>query len=163
MSAATNWQAKYTPAQIEALRAHQSRQARMVPYKRPVVVERPIVAPLPVPQPPKVDAYKAAIERAAKLWPKTDYESKTIKRVKRAIRLLLLIHKMDAGLVLGGSRKHHIVKVRHQCIWLVYKHTKWSLTAIGHYFGGLDHTTILHALAKIRDAKPHRIYKRRDR
>jgi chromosomal replication initiator protein len=34
-------------------------------------------------------------------------------------------------------------------MWLARKHTRYSLEEIGGYFGGRDHTTVLHAVRNI--------------
>ena len=49
------------------------------------------------------------------------------------------------------SRRRHrsIVLPRHVCMWLARKHTRFSLEEIGGYFGGRDHTTVIHAVDSI--------------
>ena len=49
------------------------------------------------------------------------------------------------------SRRRHrsIVLPRHVCMWLARKHTRFSLEEIGGYFGGRDHTTVIHAVCSI--------------
>jgi chromosomal replication initiator protein len=38
-------------------------------------------------------------------------------------------------------------------MWLARKHTRYSLEEIGGYFGGRDHTTVLHAVRNIATRK----------
>ena len=34
-------------------------------------------------------------------------------------------------------------------MWLARKHTRFSLEEIGGYFGGRDHTTVMHAIKSV--------------
>jgi chromosomal replication initiator protein len=49
------------------------------------------------------------------------------------------------------SKKRHksIAFPRQVCMYLARKHTRYSLEEIGGYFGGRDHTTVLHAVRTI--------------
>lgn len=55
---------------------------------------------------------------------------------------------------LMSKRRHKSVALPRQvCMWLARKHTRYSLEEIGGYFGGRDHTTVLHAEKKIESAR----------
>src|SRR5450432_898109 len=49
------------------------------------------------------------------------------------------------------SKKRHksIAFPRQVCMWLARKHTRYSLEEIGGYFGGRDHTTVMHAVRTV--------------
>ena len=48
---------------------------------------------------------------------------------------------------LQSKRRHKsITAPRHACMWLARRHTRFSLEEIGGYFGGRDHTTVMHAI-----------------
>jgi chromosomal replication initiator protein len=49
------------------------------------------------------------------------------------------------------SKKRHksIAFPRQMCMFLARRHTRYSLEEIGGYFGGRDHTTVLHAVRTI--------------
>ena len=49
------------------------------------------------------------------------------------------------------SKKRHksISFPRQVCMFLARRHTRYSLEEIGGYFGGRDHTTVLHAVRTI--------------
>ena len=48
---------------------------------------------------------------------------------------------------LQSKRRHKSVTVPRQvCMWLARRHTRFSLEEIGGYFGGRDHTTVMHAI-----------------
>jgi len=59
---------------------------------------------------------------------------------------------------LMSKRRHKSVALPRQvCMWLARKYTRYSLEEIGGYFGGRDHTTVLHAIRTIgsrRDQDP---------
>jgi chromosomal replication initiator protein len=38
-------------------------------------------------------------------------------------------------------------------MWLVRRHTRFSLEEIGGHFGGRDHTTVLHAIRTIEERR----------
>jgi chromosomal replication initiator protein len=57
------------------------------------------------------------------------------------------------------SKKRHksIAFPRQMCMFLARRHTRYSLEEIGGYFGGRDHTTVLHAVRTVdADAKADR-------
>jgi chromosomal replication initiator protein len=51
---------------------------------------------------------------------------------------------------LMSKRRHKSVTLPRQvCMWLARKHTRFSLEEIGGYFGGRDHTTVMHAVRTV--------------
>lgn len=52
------------------------------------------------------------------------------------------------------SRRRHksVTEPRQVCMWLARKRTRFSLEEIGGYFGGRDHTTVMHSIRTV-DAK----------
>ena len=58
---------------------------------------------------------------------------------------------------LQSKRRHKsITGPRQVCMWLARKRTRFSLEEIGGYFGGRDHTTVMHADRKIRQLMAER-------
>lgn len=51
----------------------------------------------------------------------------------------------------GKSRKKELVMARQTAMHLIKKYTTHSLKTIGAYFGGRDHTTVIHAVEVIDD------------
>ena len=49
------------------------------------------------------------------------------------------------------SKKRHksIAFPRQVCMYLAHRHTRYSLEEIGGYFGGRDHTTVMHAVRTV--------------
>lgn len=56
---------------------------------------------------------------------------------------------LDPADLRGPTRTAHIVRSRHIAMYLARQLTDFSLPTIGNYFGGRDHTTVLHASRKI--------------
>ncbi|MDB5296389.1 MAG: dnaA 2 [Phycisphaerales bacterium] len=51
---------------------------------------------------------------------------------------------------LQGKRRHKSIAFPRQvCMYLARRHTRFSLEEVGGYFGGRDHTTVLHAVRTI--------------
>lgn len=49
-----------------------------------------------------------------------------------------------------SKRRHKSIALPRQVgMWLARKHTRYSLEEIGSYFGGRDHTTVMHAIRMI--------------
>jgi chromosomal replication initiator protein len=51
--------------------------------------------------------------------------------------------------LLSKRRHKSIALPRQVCMWLARRHTRYSLEEIGGYFGGRDHTTVMHAIRAI--------------
>ncbi|MCE2881752.1 MAG: chromosomal replication initiator protein DnaA [Planctomycetaceae bacterium] len=51
--------------------------------------------------------------------------------------------------LLSKRRHKSIAMPRQVCMYLARKHTRFSLEEIGGYFGGRDHTTVMHAVRTI--------------
>ena len=53
---------------------------------------------------------------------------------------------------LQSKRRHKsIAGPRQVCMWLARKRTRFSLEEIGGYFGGRDHTTVMHSVKTVED------------
>ena len=51
--------------------------------------------------------------------------------------------------LLSKRRNKSIARPRQIGMWLARKHTRYSLEEIGSYFGGRDHTTVMHAIKAV--------------
>ena len=63
----------------------------------------------------------------------------------------------------SSSRKQLVVRGRSLAMYIARQATSKSLTDIGKYFGGRDHSTVLHSIRKIEsslqdDADLHRVF-----
>jgi chromosomal replication initiator protein len=55
---------------------------------------------------------------------------------------------------LQSKRRHRSITLpRQMCMYLARKHTRHSLVEIGGFFGGRDHTTVMHAVQTIEDRR----------
>ncbi len=44
----------------------------------------------------------------------------------------------------GPQRAQEIAHPRQEAMWLMYETGRWSNKQIGNFFGGKDHTTVIH-------------------
>ncbi|MEX2216684.1 MAG: chromosomal replication initiator protein DnaA [Phycisphaeraceae bacterium] len=52
-------------------------------------------------------------------------------------------------------RQKSIAEPRQVCMWLARKRTRFSLQEIGAYFGGRDHTTVMHSIRTVDERNGH--------
>jgi chromosomal replication initiator protein len=75
------------------------------------------------------------------------------KKPPRPIKIISLVAKdfeyRNKDLV-GKSRKAELVKARHIAMYLLREELGTQLVKVGELFGGRDHTTVMHAVEKIR-------------
>ena len=64
-------------------------------------------------------------------------------------------YNIRIGDLQGKRRSRSIAFPRQICMYLARELTPLSLGEIGGYFGGRDHTTVLHAIRTIRDQQEH--------
>ena len=62
-------------------------------------------------------------------------------------------YRVTVSDILSKRRSRTLVRPRHVAIYLAKELTNYSLPEIGKSFGDRDHTTVLHAYRKIREAK----------
>ena len=62
-------------------------------------------------------------------------------------------YRVTVSDMLSKGRSRTVVRPRHVAIFLAKELTNYSLPEIGKSFGGRDHTTVLHAYRKIREAR----------
>jgi transposase len=68
-------------------------------------------------------------------------------------------HKLELADVYGPSRQAVHVAARHEAMAAIKKACpRWGLKKIGHFFGGKDHTTVLHAIRQFAKGKSPRSY-----
>jgi chromosomal replication initiator protein len=52
---------------------------------------------------------------------------------------------LQQSLIISRGRKGHIVEARQMAMYFIRKYTRLSLKQTGLEFGGLDHSTVIHA------------------
>jgi len=60
-------------------------------------------------------------------------------------------YHLDQNMLPDRTRKQHIVKARQLAMYFSRKLTDKSLSSIGDYFGGRDHSTVVHAINTVED------------
>ena len=55
--------------------------------------------------------------------------------------------------LLSKRRHKSIALPRQVCMWLARRYTRYSLQEIGGYFGGRDHTTVMHAVSAVNNKR----------
>ena len=76
--------------------------------------------------------------------------------IEDVVKKVSEIRNVPMKLIVGPSRRKEIVKTRHLAIYLCRELTNNTLTSIGLFFGGRDHTTVIHACAQV-----EKIYKKK--
>ncbi len=69
--------------------------------------------------------------------------------IQSIVEVVTGYYSLKLSELLGKRRHRSIVVPRQICMWLARKHTRFSLQEIGGYFGGRDHTTVMHAVSSI--------------
>jgi chromosomal replication initiator protein len=73
----------------------------------------------------------------------------TLERIARQVSSHF---RVDARQLKSQRRAHHVLLPRQVSMYLARKLTDLSLDEIGTYFGGRDHSTVLHACRKVEQA-----------
>lgn len=71
--------------------------------------------------------------------------------IRNVIKVVCDYYDLSRDEILSRRRSLYIVRPRQIAIYLARKLTKSSLPEIGNKFGGLDHTTCLHATRKVEE------------
>lgn len=58
------------------------------------------------------------------------------------------MHGVTVADQIGPSRIATIARARHHAMWRMYQEPHLSLTMIGRYLGGRDHTTVLYGIRR---------------
>jgi chromosomal replication initiator protein len=72
--------------------------------------------------------------------------STTRPSIQEIVELVTSYYGIKLSELLSKRRHRSIVLPRQVCMWLARRHTRYSLAEIGGYFGGRDHTTVMHAI-----------------
>lgn len=100
-------------------------------------------------------AMKRERTRRIRLGILTDYR-KSVERPQRLVGILSEVAKTSIVEIKGKCRERPIVHIRHIACWLLHKHCTTAdgnsigYPRIGRFMGGRDHTTILHAVRRVK-------------
>ena len=76
----------------------------------------------------------------------TDFARVTVPRIMQTVTRFYGVKTTE---VCSKRRHKSITQPRQVCMYLIRKHTDYSLKEIGNYFGGRDHTTVMHAIKTV--------------
>jgi chromosomal replication initiator protein len=65
------------------------------------------------------------------------------------VTILSELYAVPIASIRGPRRNRPVIDIRHIAIYLARTHTSHSLPAIGRFFGGRHHTSIMHSISKI--------------
>lgn len=89
---------------------------------------------------------KSAVEALAQIFTPVS-DTYTFEEIIRAVCLHFPGVTLDD--LKGKTRAKEIVLPRQVCMYLIREFTQAPLLEIGNYFGGRDHSTVLHAIQKV--------------
>jgi chromosomal replication initiator protein len=98
-------------------------------------------------QPINLDLAKQAL---SDISPTSGASQPTIQMIIEEVSRFFDVKLTD---LLSKRRHKSIALPRQVCMWLARKHTRYSLEEIGGYFGGRDHTTVMHAIKTINEKR----------
>ncbi len=78
--------------------------------------------------------------------PSSETRTLSVESIKRVVANF---YGITVDEMIGKRRDRHIVFPRQVAMFIIREETASSLPAIGHAFGGRDHTTVLHSYEKI--------------
>ncbi len=73
---------------------------------------------------------------------------------ERILAAVASYYGLEPSVLTGKSRKREAAQARHVAMYLLRKHLRLPLKAIGQLFGGRDHTTVLHACEAVERELP---------
>lgn len=76
-------------------------------------------------------------------------DKKEIITIDSIVDAVVDYYKVDISSLVGKKKNKEIVEPRMVCMYLICEFLTVPLVAIGQYFGGRDHTTVIHARDKI--------------
>lgn len=62
------------------------------------------------------------------------------------------VHGVTLAELSSPNRARSLVDKRHAAMWVARRLTDWSFPQIGDFFGGRDHTTVIHAVHRVDEA-----------
>jgi hypothetical protein len=110
----------------------------------------PPVAPPVAPEPPK-RVIVAKVSRSYQPWFSIeDAEPVVFKPTVREVQVVVgAYYRISTMDIRSARRTQNIVRPRQIAMYLARKLTSKTMPEIGRYFGGRDHTTVLHAVRKM--------------
>ena len=79
--------------------------------------------------------------------------SERLVSIQTIMQQVVLFYNVRLSDLQSKKRHKFVVLPRQVCMYIARRKTRHSLEEIGGYFGGRDHTTVMHALRAIEDAR----------
>lgn len=89
------------------------------------------------------------LEQAKNILASVIGSKKRVTSVKKIAEMVAEFYNITTDDLIKQSRKKEYVKPRQIAMYLIRKELDSSFPSIGEYFGGRDHTTVMHAVDKI--------------
>jgi hypothetical protein len=70
------------------------------------------------------------------------------QEMREAVANIAKIHGITYNDIMSIRRTKKVVHARQEAMYYVKMNTTWSTPQIGQFFGGMDHTTILHGVRR---------------
>jgi chromosomal replication initiator protein len=97
----------------------------------------------------QMDNRALVLEQAKEILATVIGAKKRITSVKKVAEMVADFYNISFDDLIKQSRKKEYVKPRQIAMYLVRKELDSSFPSIGDFFGGRDHTTVMHAVEKI--------------
>ena len=78
--------------------------------------------------------------------PRKDRQAPSIDRIIEVVSQYYNVRVAD---LLSDIKTHSVTQPRQTCMWLARELTRFSYKEIGGYFGGRDHSTVIHAQRRV--------------
>lgn len=82
---------------------------------------------------------------------KAFYPLRRFETLENVAKVVCEETQVDMDLIRKRTRKRRVVTARHLIAFFARKCTRLSLSEIGVFLGGVDHTTVIHAANHIQD------------
>jgi chromosomal replication initiation ATPase DnaA len=96
----------------------------------------------------KVKTFFEILQRDKKEGLELPDEFITTRRLAETMDQFCKLYNVSPAQLVGQSRQHHLVEVRHLCWWLCYTRLRLTYTLIGRLFNR-HHTTIMHGIRQV--------------
>lgn len=64
------------------------------------------------------------------------------------VREVAIKHGLTLADLIGPYRAPKVAHARQEAMWVLFQERRWSYPQIGRFFGGRDHTTIMHGVRR---------------
>ena len=96
-----------------------------------------------------------------KIYIKNNLQTKSSLNIKEVVERVCEFYDISPSLVSAKSRKRNIVLPRQVIMYILREYMEIPYSTIGKRLGGRDHTTVIHAVEKIkRELEVSKVFQR---